>query len=207
VNLAIINIGKASERSGIGFSNFYIAYLKYKDFEEPDTPSMYQSWDYTKTNKGKFKNIYRFIASNPFMMNEFDYYWFPDPDLELVNSNMMDFIKLNNLDLCQPSLTKDSEASHSFLITQGNGIRKVPFVEGQCPIFSRKALQKNLWTFDLNWSSFGIDLLWGKDNECFVLDDFTVRHPHGPRYREKIKGLGFPDPMQELGEIKARFGV
>jgi hypothetical protein len=201
MNLAIINIASPREwrRPHYGFTTVY---LKYKEDED------ILGNDYIKINKGKFKNIYHYITNDQSLIDSFDCFWFPDPDLEFVNiDGMMDFIKANDLDLCQPALSQDSTASHSFLKTQNKGIRKVSFVEGQCPIFSRKALQKNIWTFDLNWSSFGIDLLWGKNNDCFVLDDFIVKHPAGPRYPEKIKGLGFPDPFEELADIKARFGV
>jgi hypothetical protein len=200
MNLAIINIANESEYCGI--SCFKTECLNYGKEE------IYLAHDYRKINKGKFKNIYYYFADNPNTINKYDYFWFPDPDLEFVKiDGMMDFVKENNLDLCQPALSMDSTASHSFLKTQHKGTRQVPFVEGQCPIFSKKALQKNLWTFDLNWSSFGIDLLWGKQNDCYVLDDFIVKHPAGPRYPEKIKGLGFPDPFEELADIKARFGV
>lgn len=159
--------------------------------------------------EGKWRNIYRMLQDWPtnIVGEPYDeqYFWFPDPDLEFDSSLPGELFRMareNKLDLCQPSLTLDSYASHPFLKNAGRGLRAVPHIEIGMPCFSFAALQRNYWTFNLNYSGFGIDLLWGQKEKCWVIDELQVRHPSSPGYENTCKIWGLPDPHRELEEVR-----
>ena len=157
-------------------------------------------------NAGKWKNIHRWLSGQE-SFHSGDLFWFPDPDLlfdEKMPDQLFENAALWELDLCQPAVTSDSVCSHPHLFSKPDTFepRPAPFCEIMCPLFSYDALKRNLWTFDLNYSGFGIDLLWGTKEKCHVLDWLTVRHPSSPGYHNTAKAAGFPDPNRELEEVK-----
>jgi len=163
-------------------------------------------FDVELSNAGKWKNIYAMLLrSGPYAEGSF--FWFPDPDLEFtadLPAKLFTEMRERGLDLAQPSVTADSICHWKELFHREHGdvSRLVPHCEIMMPCFSLAALRRNLWTFDLNYSGFGIDLLWGKREECYVLDWLQVRHPSSPDYTNTARKHGFPDPNRELAEIK-----
>ena len=155
-------------------------------------------------NEGKWRNIRRMLLSMTIQPG--GVFWFPDPDLEFEDGlpcQLFESVMRHDLTISQPALTEDSACSHHQLICQKhNDPRPVDFSEIMCPLFSYAALQRNLWTFDLNYSGFGIDYLWGRKEKCTVLDWLTVRHPSSPGYHNTAVKIGFPDPRRELAEVQ-----
>ncbi len=51
-------------------------------------------------------------------------------------------------------------------------------VEVMCPYFSEAALEVALNTFDLSYSTWGLDLIWPRllNVSPVVVDEFTIRH-------------------------------
>lgn len=181
-------------------------------FYGPDWKTVCFNFARELSNAGKWKNIHRLLRVDLLMpigtLGPDDYFWFPDPDLEFDDSLPKHLFDMGReylgLDIYQPGLRAGSVASHPELIarTGQSAARRVEFCEIMCPCFSWAGLKRNLWTFDLNYSGFGIDLLWGKKETCYVLDWLEVYHPSSPGYGVTAKKAGFPDPMRELEEVR-----
>ena len=156
-------------------------------------------------NFGPLKNIYWYFRN--YGIGEYEYYWFPDDDLEFTKQNeYFDFIRMVQFDLSQPSMTADSNENHDFLYHKGGNLfRDVPFVEIMCPCFSRAALERNFWTFDLNHSGYGVDLLWAKHEQPYVVDAFQIRHSRPQQMCAIAERMGWPDPQDELKEIQENY--
>jgi len=162
-----------------------------------------------RVHSGKWKNIKWFIDN--FRIKQYEFYWFPDPDLIINIKDINKFFKIvnkNNFGLCQPSLTKNSICSHSFLRQKiGKDYRKVDFVEVMCPCFSRKILGELLWTFDLSFSGYGLDILWAKYMICYVINSVSVCHPRDQNFVRRAIQKGFPKPEDELQEITRKYNL
>lgn len=124
---------------------------------------------------------------------DYNYIWFPDPDLEIKGKDidlLFAAMKLFDLSLAQPSLTLDSYTSHS--ITKqvlGSVLRYTTFVEMMVPCFSKNALDICAPSFDSNTFMWGIDHVWSKllgypDKKIAIIDQICVRHgtPVGSSY-------------------------
>lgn len=107
---------------------------------------------------------------------------FLDDDLEMSYSQMsrfVDYCWTHRFGLAQPSLTLDSPYSHRHLLNASPaGWRSVAMVEVMCPYFSSAALEVALSTFDLSYSTWGLDLIWPRllNVSPVVVDEFTIRH-------------------------------
>lgn len=155
---------------------------------------------------GKLKAIRTELLKENGRFSDDDYFWFPDPDHEFESGFpgiLFDAARALNLHLCAPAYTANSDCSHTHLKTNGQtSPRRVDFIDLGCPMFSYAALRRNLWTFDLNYSGWGVDFLWGKKEKCFVLDWLTVNHPGPTAWETTAAKLGFPDPHKELAEVR-----
>jgi hypothetical protein len=137
---------------------------------------------------------------------------FLDDDVEVRASELTRFFAYcdaHAFELAQPSLTRDSHTWHRHLVNQKDfGWRSVRIVEVMCPYFSKAALEKLLSTFELSYSTWGLDYLWPGllDSEPVVVDEFTVRHAgpvevkSGPFYRY-LQSIGV-SPQDELEKLK-----
>lgn len=142
---------------------------------------------------------------------EYEYYWFPDPDLTISFDDILKyfiFIDEHRIDLSQPSLTSDSFASHAFMKNDKNSImRESAFVEVMCPCFSKYALKELLWTFNLSYSGYGLDILWAKYFRTYIVDLFQVKHFRKQNFHKRAREHGFPDPNDELNYILKNFNL
>jgi hypothetical protein len=128
----------------------------------------------------KYKAAFQFLDGD--MLGRYQGAMFLDDDLEMTYSELsrfLTFCRQSNLQLAQPSLSHDSYYSHGHLLNvPGACIRRVPLVEVMCPYFSAEALKKACFTFDLSYSTWGLDYLWPKlpGIEPVVVDAFAIRH-------------------------------
>jgi len=169
-------------------------------------------YNYERINKGKWRNIKWFLEHNTKLRHK--WYWFPDPDLVIDKvttvNGFLEFAMRNHFALCQPALTLNSKCSHSSLKMIPNSVyRETNFVEVMCPFFNQATLKDILWTFEESYSGYGIDLLWQKfvSEKKYVIDAFPVCHPWRPKFAERAKAMGWPDPNDELAEIRKRHGL
>ena len=160
-------------------------------------------------DSGKWKNLKWFCDSTKIIRCRYGHFWFPDPDLVMDVDSVNMFLRYaRKFDLCQPSLTQNSICSHKFLKQiAGSEFRQSEFVEVMCPCFSKRALKQLLWTFDLSYSGYGLDLLWAKYVTGYVIDAVSIRHPRDQGFVRRAKEKGFPEPMEELREIKRRYEI
>ncbi len=160
--------------------------------------------------QGKFKNLHRLIYNSvdrKWLPD--DYFWFPDPDLEFpagMVERLFGYAREHALDHFQPAFTRDSLISHQHLLQiEQTGHRRVPFLELACPGFSLTALKRNYWTFDLNVSGWGMELIWARNEKPILIDEITVHHRTTPIWIETRKQFGFPDPQREYDDIIAKY--
>jgi hypothetical protein len=162
-----------------------------------------------QVNSGKWKNIKSILVK--FGFGKYEYFWFPDCDLEIEVEAINRLFKIaehNQLELCQPALTHDSFYSHDFLCftpSRDQIYRPVKMVEIMCPCFPRFTLGKLLWTFDLSFSGYGLDHLWAKYVQGYVIDAVTVKHPRPQNFHNRAKLAGFPNPDDELKMIREKY--
>ncbi len=123
----------------------------------------------------------------------YDYIWFPDPDIEINGQDislLFSMMRLFDLDLAQPSLTRDSHISHEITLqVPGSILRYTTFVEVMQPCFSKRALEICAPTFDINRLTWGIDFVWSKllnypNKKIAILDAVCSSHtrPVGSSY-------------------------
>ena len=130
----------------------------------------------------KFHAASQFLRSNEFL-SQYDGYLFLDGDLEFNASQLsafLAFVNAANLDLAQPSVTRDSYCYWKMAYQQqGFVFREASFVEVMAPYMSRFALSKLLPTFEKSISTYGLDLVWPSlvgNKAIAVVDAFQVRH-------------------------------
>ncbi len=145
---------------------------------------------------GKWEGLAAFFLANPFALENYDWIWLPDDDLDATTSDlnkMFDIAQAYNLDLAQPSLTWDSY--FSWLITLQNPnfkLRYTNFVELMAPLFSAPMLKGVLPAFSGRRFGWGLDLFWSRwmPDPAFrtaIIDATSVRHTKpigkGPLYQ------------------------
>lgn len=191
----IINVKNQQEYER--WENDGFIFLKYKKFEVVQKQAAIIC-DHSETNKGKWGNIQDHLWEQEWIWKT-EYFWFPDPDLEMSDwKEFLEYAASTGYGICQPSLTRDSKCSYSFHKNMGKGDRVVPFCEVMCPVFTRAALLKCLPYFSKSFSGYGLDLIWGKLMENFIIDRFQIRHRDQPHFVETAKAEGLPDPDAEL---------
>jgi hypothetical protein len=154
----------------------------------------------------KWKLIKEFLT--PEIIDKYDYFFFPDDDI-IVNSEhinkLFEVFSKSGLQLAQPSLTVNSSCSWRITKRKGVGVRKTSHVEVMCPIMTKDAVKKLIHTFDINNSSWGIDLLWSHllDYKGIgIIDTVSVYHskPVGSRTLYSLLDKNPGIEMQEIIE-------
>ena len=138
--------------------------------------------DYETENSYKYHAIKKLIEARD-MLNHYDFFWFPDYDIKINDADLRKLVKLSRasgFDLSQPSLSSDSFASWDITKHVPNSLtRETNFVEIMCPLFTSVFLKEMLWTFDLNFSGWGLDHLWfAMSGNCKlgIIDAVQVTH-------------------------------
>ena len=167
--------------------------------------------DYETEKSFKYHGIKNLIEDKD-LLSAYDYFWFPDYDIKINDGDLEKLVKLAKaceFDLCQPSLSSDSYASWEVTKNVPNSLtRETHFVEIMCPLFSKAFLKEMLWTFDLNYSGWGLDHLWyAMSGNCKlgIIDAVQVSHvkpvsshkwilPNGKTSQEEMIDL-----LQEFG--------
>lgn len=167
---------------------------------------------YVSNGGYKYHNI-KFLIETYGLLEKYDYIWLPDWDItfsELTINKLFDLTQKFNLDLSQPSLDPDSHIS--WLITLNNpdtSVRITNFVEVMCPLFKTSFLKKVLWTFNLNYSSWGLDFLWSslsEENKLGIIDSVVVKHERPISSHEWILPNNL-NAHEELEEMKKKYNL
>lgn len=164
--------------------NYDIAVIDFQS-KENESPARSLDVEYVFESNGgyKYKNIKLLIERFPDLLTKYERFWMVDWDLEFTQKDANKFFLLANahgFDLCQPSLSHDSYISWE--ITKNVKISKAritDFVEIMCPMFKKDTLKSLLWTFDLNYSGWGLDFLWAtelKKKKIGIIDEVIIKH-------------------------------
>ncbi len=116
------------------------------------------------------------------LWRQYDAVWLPDDDLAADPATINRLFALAaeyQLQVAQPAI-KRGEVSFRALCAQPNyRLRYLRFVEMQCPLFSRWAMERVAPLFALNNSGWGLDWLWSSlfaEDQIAVIDAAAVDH-------------------------------
>lgn len=165
----------------------------------------------------KWPMIQSFFNSNPSYLNDYDFFFFPDDDIELSRTTIHRLFytaQLYDLHMSQPVLSRDSFKSWRVLRKKFfSGMRYLSAVELMCPLMTRDALQELLPTFNLNRSGWGIDILWGEmirkkfgNKSIAVFDLIETKHTKPVGKGELYAKLG-KSAFEERDEIFNQYGI
>jgi hypothetical protein len=113
---------------------------------------------------GKWVGIVDFFHQNPDLINAYDYFWFPDDDIQTQAETALDFLKLctsEGLELAQPALLPSSYFAYRETIANPRfRLRRTNFVELMMPLMRRDFLVKILPLLEGKHAALGIDWVW-----------------------------------------------
>lgn len=163
---------------------------------------------------GKWKPIHFLLVDPEFDRSRYDYFWFPDDDIEISGDDISLFfryIEKENFDLAQPALTAGSYYSHP--ITLHNPLfrhRIGNFVEIMAPAMSRAFLERTVDLFQETHSGLGMEYYWAKDIDSSngryaIVDDIRMHHgrPLKAHLRQNLKRIAV-DPEEEKALMMRR---
>lgn len=182
-NCIISAVGKGSLHKGwinqsVDFDLHLLIYDDSYSYYYNDSPFILGQKGY------KFNLIYEYLQKNPDYIDKYDYFLFPDDDIEIDSENISKLFLLMheyNLQIAQPALSNSYYSYEHTLRNRFCKLRFTNFVEMMTPCFSREALQKVLFTFNENTSGWGIDFHWSKlidftGKEMAILDEIYCVH-------------------------------
>jgi hypothetical protein len=189
MNLVIATVGdKSLHREWLNENpNFELVLLYYGDDIDiaksytHDTPNVYASKGF------KWWLIKSFIEDNIDWVSTFEYIWFPDDDLQINTESinkLFEIAQKYSLWLCQPSLL--GYASHKITLPQQNSLlRYTNFVEVMAPMMNLDTVLKLKDTFDVNYSSWGLDGVWPyllghPKDKVAIIDTIIMQHTKPP---------------------------
>jgi hypothetical protein len=170
-NLVIIPFGNSSIESPWIFDDAdrsFDVVLHYYHKSITNTQLKIEGTSFKLYHLCNFKWImaYDFFIQNPDYLNRYEYFFFPDDDIEIKKETihlLFELMKVSNLQMTQPVLLPGSFKSWKALKKKRwSGIRYLSTVELMCPALSKNAIVELLPTFNLNKSGWGIDILWGE---------------------------------------------
>lgn len=165
---------------------------------------------------GKWDGLY-YLFQNSDLLERYDYIWLPDddidtdaPSIDAIFNNMKKF----NLDIAQPSLTRDSFYTHFLCLScLGFYLRYTNFVEIMVPCLRASVLKTVLNDFEDNMSGFGLDYIWCRLTEngfqkSAIIDQVQVRHtrPIGQALRGAMRKIG-RSPEDDKKRLLTHYGL
>lgn len=168
--------------------------------------------DYESNGTYKYHGIKNLINSKD-LLNKYDYFWFPDYDVEINDLDLRNLVKLAKMydfALCQPSLSHDSYLTwNASKHVPSSIVRESNFVEIGCPLFRKDFLKQTIWTFNLNYSGWGLDYLWYSlrgNNKLGIIDLVEVKHRKPISSNTWILPNG-KTPYDELNDIIKKYNL
>ena len=216
-NLVVVRAGDASLHRG------WIAGPQAPEFDLivsyfGDDPTAYRSPAERRVDfkGGKWNGIADLFARDPDLLNEYDYFWLPDDDIETDTATVNGIfaaMREHGLDLAQPSLTVDSHYTYlSFLKCAPFAVRYTSAVEIMAPCVRASLLRKALPFVANSPSGWGLDAVWtrlGEENarRSAILDLWSVKHtrPVGKVLNAAIAKAG-GNQWDDLARMREAFG-
>ena len=114
-----------------------------------------------RSKGSKFQNLKRALASEPALLERYDFVWVVDDDLIMSSdeiSKMFLIAEQFGFWVCQPAFADSGKISHQITRQQTKDcIRIVNFVEVTCPLFQRDKLEAFMRVYDGSLTGWGID--------------------------------------------------
>lgn len=157
------------------------------------------------------------FAAHPELVEDYDYIWIPDDDIEADASGINELFRLTEqfeLGASQPGLTADSYFSLLHTMQSSSfTLRYATFVEVMAPCLSRATLKRAMPYFAATPSGFGLSHLWtrlGDDNrkKSAIIDAVPMRHtrPVGVFLKQRMLDAS-EDPSAQAVALHKRFGL
>ncbi len=167
---------------------------------------------------GKWTGIFDFFRQNPDIVDAYDYFWFPDDDIESTPEDVCRFLDIAEREgfrLAQPALTPDSD--HADRITLANPRfewRRTNFVELMLPLMHREVLKKVLPLFEGRHFGLGLDWIWhllteDPAHQVAIVDAVPVGHrrPRRKHLKQNMQQIDVDiasERKETLGELAIR---
>lgn len=166
---------------------------------------------------GKWIGVLDYFRQNPAALTEYDYFWFPDDDIETDGDTAASFLQLcadNKFELAQPALTPDSYFAYRETIQNPQfQFRKTNFVELMMPLMRRDFLIKVLPLLEDKHAALGVDWIWQTLAEAprrnvAIIDRYPMRHgrPRNTNLKARMTSQGV-DLLAERAETFARYNI
>lgn len=156
----------------------------------------------------KLKVIYKYLEANPQFKDMYDYFFFPDDDIQMdaatINA-LFEAMCHYGLKIAQPALRMSYYTWPHTLYNRYSKLRYTNFVEMMAPCFSREALQKVLFTFNENETGWGTETHWpllinATRRDMAIIDEVSVIHTRPIQSGQAIHN-------QELAAYLQKFGL
>jgi hypothetical protein len=165
---------------------------------------------------GKFEGIHSLLTDVPILLDDIDYVWLPDDDIEIdadTVSKLFRALPAYGLALAQPALSEDSFVNVP--ITRrvpGSILRRTNYVEMMAPCFKKELLLELLPLFKGLRFGWALDHYWGavaaKHGGAGIFDVFTMKHTREPMTGELYdRSAAWQSPVGEARELVQRLGV
>lgn len=138
---------------------------------------------------GKWLGLCDLFRQQPKLLDEHEYFWFPDDDIQTTPEDIQRFFRLCQLrgfELAQPALTPNS--FYAYRLTVGNPwfeYRLTNFVELMMPLMHKKLLIQLLPIMADKHAALGVDWLWhqlvSKPREQVAIIDSVKMGHYRPR--------------------------
>lgn len=166
---------------------------------------------------GKWAAIFDFFATDPSILERFDYFWFPDDDIETTPENVrrfLDIVVQAGIKLAQPALTPDSYFAQPItVVNRAFTFRRTNFVELMMPLMHRHVLQKILPAFEGRHAGSGLDFFWHEltdqpDRDVAIIDAVEMGHrrPRRTHLKSMLEGMSL-DMASEKAATFREFSI
>ncbi|MCM1511138.1 MAG: DUF707 domain-containing protein [Clostridium sp.] len=188
-----------------GGHNFDMHLIVYDDSIE----AFREDADFICHIKGyKLKVIYKYLESHPQLLDEYDYFFFPDDDIKMdavIINALFDAMRQYKLKIAQPALSMSYSTWPHTLKNRYCKLRYTNFVEMMVPCFSKHALKKVLFTFNENETGWGTESHWplliqASTKDMAIIDDVIVVHTRPIQSGQEIH-------IRELTEYLQKYGI
>lgn len=152
------------------------------------------------------------IMAMPFVLEEYDFFFFPDDDIDIEISDVENLFKIASdygLEICQPGCTGyvniEKTRKRDDLI-----LRYVNFVEAMMPCFSKNSLKTLISTFEYNKSMWGLEVMWNimlnhPKNKIAIVDACEGKHTKKTQYNYERFYKNNINPSKDLEDVNTKY--
>lgn len=159
----------------------------------------------------KLKVIYKYLEANPQFKDMYDYFFFPDDDIQMDTATinaLFNAMHYYDLKIAQPALQMSYYTWPHTLYDRYSKLRYTNFVEMMMPCFSCEALQKILFTFGENETGWGTETHWpllidATQRDIAIIDEVSVVHTRPIQSGQEIHKKELAAYLQKFG-LKTR---